>query len=107
MLSFSPDHAAHPALRRSSILHVDSRRGVCFVQGQVLLARSQLRRAILKKHECHSPAPQMLRGKKCKGIFPIKQPAPNIACSGWWGGSAFLSLFLALGFLHFDGESAL
>src|SRR5512138_2073148 len=43
----------------------------------------------------------------CKGIRHIKQPAPNTACSGWWGVCAFFGRFLALGFSRFDGESAL
>ena len=138
MLSTSPDRGAHPARSRSNTLHLDGRRGVCFVGGQVIfcsfalaardslkvgnhshapqrlrgrsshfLAHARLRRTIRKKHESHCPAPQQLRGRMCKGILHIKQPAPNIACSGWWGVCAFLDSFLALGFLRFDGESAL
>ncbi len=42
-----------------------------------------------------------------KGVWLIQQPAPNTACSGWWGVAAFFGICLALGFFRFDGESAL
>jgi hypothetical protein len=38
---------------------------------------------------------------------PLSQPAPNTACSGWWGVCAFLGRWLALGFSRFDKDSTL
>jgi hypothetical protein len=102
-----PGRGAHPALKDQVIFIWTVGAACASWEVKSFFARSQLRREILKKHECHSPAPQMLRGKMFKGIFPIKQPAPNIACSGWWGVCAFLGRLLALGFLRFDSGSAL
>ncbi len=98
MLSFPPDRGAHPAQCRSNILHLDGRRGVCFVQGQVLLARSHLQLKFLGCRQRALFLPQMLRDTMCKEVWHIQQPAPNKACTRRWGVCAFSSLFHASAF---------